>query len=425
MGRTNFGITNMKRAISSASAYQKARERKNLIDSQDNIELEKPDTYEVSHFDFSKEARVCHIDIIVVSYKRTIDRYVTQDGIKYPIYGEFKEKRKTEKRVLKLTNENLELLDKNDDPLLRRFALYIVESINDDSLKPSWYLKKELEKSKKEELSKVHDEYKPSITSLKDEINKQRRVINDNNKKIDSIKNTILEKKSKKDNFNKKASIINNKVLLILAIIFSLGIYAIVKSKRRRKRYELKAKNLDNNITALYKDIDFIDEENTRFENDIISIKKSLDETIEKKNQYIRTIEQDYNDRINNIQPLPTTVNDILFNDFIQLKDFNGIKHERIIGCYVIRNKENNKCYVGQSKDVYKRICREHFKGTKVNNIIFAEDYYNSKFENRDDLFEVKIIPCANKNELDEKEKSLIGEYDSFNNGYNGTSGNN
>ena len=58
------------------------------------------------------------------------------------------------------------------------------------------------------------------------------------------------------------------------------------------------------------------------------------------------------------------------------------------------------------------------------NNIIFAEDYYSSKQEHKDDLFEIKIIECSTKDELDRKEKNLIEFYDSWNKGYNGTSGN-
>ena len=80
--------------------------------------------------------------------------------------------------------------------------------------------------------------------------------------------------------------------------------------------------------------------------------------------------------------------------------------------------------YVGQSKDVYKRI-KQHFHGTVPKNVIFAEDYYLSNIENKEKLFEIKIIPCETKDELDKLERELIIEYDALNNGYNGTSGNN
>ena len=82
-----------------------------------------------------------------------------------------------------------------------------------------------------------------------------------------------------------------------------------------------------------------------------------------------------------------------------------------------------DKYYVGQSKDVLKRL-KQHFKGTVPHNIIFAEDYYSSTFGNKEDLFEVKIIPCDTKDELDKTEKNLIEKYDAWRSGYNGTSGN-
>ena len=83
------------------------------------------------------------------------------------------------------------------------------------------------------------------------------------------------------------------------------------------------------------------------------------------------------------VEPLPTIVKNSDDNDFIPLKKLVGMNYERIIGCYVIRNIEKNKYYVGQSKDVLNRVCHQHFNGTMVKNIIFAEDYYSSKLEKR------------------------------------------
>ena len=101
------------------------------------------------------------------------------------------------------------------------------------------------------------------------------------------------------------------------------------------------------------------------------------------------------------------------------------MNYDKIVGCYVIRNVKNGKCYVGQSKDVMKRVCKQHFDGTKVKNIIFAEDYYSSSTKNKEDLFEVRIIRLKTKDELDRTEKDLIEQYDAFTHGYNSTGGNN
>lgn len=67
---------------------------------------------------------------------------------------------------------------------------------------------------------------------------------------------------------------------------------------------------------------------------------------------------------------------------------------------------------------------KQHFKGTTPNNVIFAEDYFCSTLENKEDLFEFKIIKCTTKDELDSTERALIEQYGALNTGYNRTSGN-
>ena len=112
------------------------------------------------------------------------------------------------------------------------------------------------------------------------------------------------------------------------------------------------------------------------------------------------------------------------FDDsFVPLKALSGIEYKKIVGCYLIHNRENDRYYVGQSKDVMKRL-KQHFRGTVPNNVIFAQDYYSSEYEHKEDLFEVKIVPCSTKDELDRKEREYIRRYDANGSGYNSTSGN-
>lgn len=72
---------------------------------------------------------------------------------------------------------------------------------------------------------------------------------------------------------------------------------------------------------------------------------------------------------------------------------------------------------------MHKRI-KQHFHGLEPANIIFAEDYYLTEPKDRADLFEIKILRCETKDELDTMERDLIEIYDAYSNGYNGTSGN-
>lgn len=59
------------------------------------------------------------------------------------------------------------------------------------------------------------------------------------------------------------------------------------------------------------------------------------------------------------------------------------------------------------------------------NNIIFAEDYYNSQNSDKSNIFEIRIIQLETKDELDKTEAQLIEEYDANVTGYNSTRGNN
>ncbi len=106
------------------------------------------------------------------------------------------------------------------------------------------------------------------------------------------------------------------------------------------------------------------------------------------------------------------------------MKNFIGLEYEKIIGCYIIHNIEKDRYYVGQSKDIMRRI-KQHFKGTMPNNIIFAEDYYNSQNSDKSNIFEIRIIQLETKDELDKTEAQLIEEYDANVTGYNSTRGNN
>lgn len=96
--------------------------------------------------------------------------------------------------------------------------------------------------------------------------------------------------------------------------------------------------------------------------------------------------------------------------------ELNNVK-----GVYVIWNKTKNKYYVGQSKNMGKRIFSQHFSFLKndVRNIIFAKDWYNN-----DEFYYQTIIYGDKHTNLDELEKETIAKYDAFKNGYNSTAGN-
>lgn len=96
-------------------------------------------------------------------------------------------------------------------------------------------------------------------------------------------------------------------------------------------------------------------------------------------------------------------------------------EYENKKGVYIIKNKTKNLHYVGQSKDLRKRIGQDHFdfKTGECKNQHFCDHYNHDR-----DEFVVAIVFCDTKDELDSLEKFYIAKFDSFYNGYNKTSGN-
>ena len=88
-----------------------------------------------------------------------------------------------------------------------------------------------------------------------------------------------------------------------------------------------------------------------------------------------------------------------------------------ITGVYVLRNKTNDKCYVGQSSKVIDRAAA-HLTG-RGNGDVYADFKYGAEFE-------VALIPLngSGYNSLDELERETIKAYNAFDTGYNRTRGN-
>lgn len=422
MSRRSFiSMSQINRLFSSLNRKKREENNYALINSQRNIEKEQPPQFNLIKVDFNMNTRVTHIEILQSQQYRTIQRYVTQNYQKYPVYSNWKTKEKTIKKTLKLTNSELELLNINDDDLIRMFAEEIIIKLNNEELFPSWFIRSYLKKEMQSNLEIAKNNY----NSCKDEknklIKKQQSYINDYNEYIDDYRDILIKKHKKEKKLTTKLVKIHNSKKNLLKTIFSFGIYYYMISSKRKNKIELKLSKLEDEINTL-------DEKIKEIKNKIENCNKRINDfKIEIKNKEIdynkikKDLEDDYNKKVAEVEPLSTTIaHDKTFRD---LKMFSGLKYEKIIGVYVIHNKENDKYYVGQSKDVMKRI-RQHFNGTTPKNVIFAEDYFMSPKENRDNIFEFKIIKCETKDELDYLEKKLIYEYNSWNNGYNGTSGN-
>lgn len=92
-------------------------------------------------------------------------------------------------------------------------------------------------------------------------------------------------------------------------------------------------------------------------------------------------------------------------------------------GIYKITNLLNNKCYIGQSVDIYKRWC-DHCKcgcgmDTPKNNKLYA-----AMLEDGLENFTFELLEECPKEELNKKETFYINLYESNDYGYNATKGN-
>ena len=90
-------------------------------------------------------------------------------------------------------------------------------------------------------------------------------------------------------------------------------------------------------------------------------------------------------------------------------------------GIYKITNNINNKCYIGQAKDITERwkVHRRPSTWKDNSNKILYKAFKKYGIEN----FTFEIIKECNVDELDRLEIYYIAEFDSYKNGYNGTLG--
>lgn len=394
-----------------------------LSDIEDNNkDTTKQITYSLSSIDFNDTTRIARIYFTETQRYKTIIKYVTRNYVKYPIYSDWKQKTKTIKKTIKLTNKELENLNNNNDALIRRYAVNIINKLNRKELQPSWYKKKLIQLDLDNKLKNLKNNLKVYKQEQYDIISIAENRIQDNTNEIKKYENILNKHIHKINNLKNKLEKIDHPKHKLMKIIISIGIYKYLISNKRKINIENRILQLQDKCNSLSDEISSCNETTVKYNKIIDSCNFNIQQSLIKFNKSQQELEDEYKFKRELIKPLTESVAIVNNNDFVMLKDFSGLEYKKIIGVYVLHNKEKDKYYIGQSKDVIKRI-RQHFNGTIPKNCIFAEDYYTSNY-NKEDLFEVKIIPCKTKDELDNLERKLIYKYDSWNNGYNGTSGN-
>ncbi len=343
--------------------------------------------------------------LVIKNYEKKpkITKYVQNNYVKTPIYGDYSIKTKNIKSISKRININKFL----EEELLK---YEFIKQINDDIIDyfdyiPSW---------KQKEMD---------ITSLKSKIENMESIRNKNNDKINDFKKDILlvnknyEKQVEINKNNQNLRTIpdsNLKRIIFICLSFSiLGLISWIfyfsetkaennKIIQKNSAQDLEKSIKNRDITILEKNKKIVEYEKMVEENLInINLKQTDLLSIKLKDYKSNSLRNDENE------------------DFLNLRSsFNHNWDNEIKGIYIFWNKTKNKYYVGQSKNVIKRVMNQHFNKGEVKNIIFAKDWFN------DDDFYWKYIECETKDEMDQLEKNYIEEYNSFAKGYNSNSGN-
>ena len=100
----------------------------------------------------------------------------------------------------------------------------------------------------------------------------------------------------------------------------------------------------------------------------------------------------------------------------------NNLPHSS--GIYMIINKINHIKYIGQAKDIYKRIKSHHLSDYKnPKNSSYNTKFYQALRKYGIDNFDIIILTLCPENKLDELEIEYIAKFDTYKHGYNSTPG--
>lgn len=347
-------------------------------------------TYTLESVHIHEERRTVKVLFERQEEYRTIVRYEQRNYVKYPVYSDEKYKYIYIEESFKCSDVALEALPQNDNELLSKFASEIIIALDSPKFVPSWFLKKYISnwqsRNQRDYEAAVRCEnqnFKAQKARIKSSIDNELAVIDTINPKLKKLK----------ERYNKCVSSEKNK---------------------KASKLEIKIKDLEGRIHEIEGNIDKIKESDVKNEGEQTKKLNSYEKSYTAVKNKLCSLFED-------ITPLSFEIK--ITDNFTPLKEIQKAQRSKIIGCYIIHNTQNDKYYVGQSKDVLRRLS-QHFKNTVPNNPIFAEDYYTTPEDLREDLFEVKIIPLETKDQLDSTERKLIDKYDARLNGYNGTSGN-
>lgn len=359
--------------------------KKRTISDSHNNNFDPYSKYQIEDFYYDINNNHLSFQIIRYTYKPKIERYITINYEKHPVYSPYKS----------ITTK-----------CMKKFSKTINLKI---------FCEMQLLKEKFVDDIKYDVEIRKTICELLNYEPKWLKILNN----INDLNNQIEQLKQNFKNFHpvqysyrpKLQDIPSNLILRLFFLPFTLGLSFIGFISKKRALIN-KEKNLK------------IDEWNQNHKKDIDKFNKKESDKIFNHNNCVTT---KINFLLNKIKNLENNMNNfkpsIDSNGWIDIREsflFDNNDLKNVKGIYIIWNKSNNKYYVGQTKNLYNRIFMQHFDRIKQcpKNYLFFADW------NLGNKFYYRVEKVNTKDELDRLEKKYIEEYDSFRNGYNSTSGN-
>ena len=348
--------------------------------------FEEDTTIEMACLDYNAISQIARIDFKLRTSYRTITGYKQISGVKYRIYSDPKIKERYYRETFHVTADALERLDHPADEIVRLFREEVVIRLDCVTAVPSWAIKKWLQEERS-----AYEHYLDDLVA-----HKNRTLINASH---------ALEAQSPA--LNKTISKKTHKIEILNAKLQN-------RTGKRADKLQTKinsAQSIVSACTSKLKELQGIAE----------TSKSELEAAELKKQSTMEMLEKEVPALIKSVRRL--NQEDPAANGFVLLAQYMLKPYTKITGVYVIRNNKNERCYVGQSKDVIRRL-KQHFRNNQPVNPIFQHDYDMASSTERETLFSVKVIPLESKDELDRVEKDLISVYFAYATGYNSTKGN-
>lgn len=316
----------------------KVSARKRMINDSYENNFEPYSEYIIEDFEYDPMDNYLSFEIVRYTYKPKIERYVTNNYVKYPIYSEYPS---IKTKIMKKFSKAINLENFCESQILK-------ERFSDDSDSDV-----EIRKGICELL-----EYEPRWLRILNEINELKDGIE---KLKVEYKEFIPTQYSYRPKLKETPS---NLFLRIFFLPFTLGLSFIgFISKKRAEINKNKNLEIDKWNEEHKKNIDLF---NKKEGNKVANHNNKINDKIKLALRKIDKLEFDKN----NYKPKTTSDGWIDIKESF-LYENNDLKNAK--GIYIIWNKNNNKYYVGQTKNLYNRIFMQHFdsKNQRPKNYLF------------------------------------------------------